>query len=181
MNIALYGGSFDPPHAGHVHVALKALEVLDIERLIIVPAYRNPFKSSIRVDGEQRLAWLKEIFAPYPKITISDFEIAQQRSVYTIETVEHFAPIAQVLYLIVGADNLDTLASWNAYERLCKKVTWVIAKRDNLIVPSGMITLEVNEPFSSTNFRENFDSLGLEPTIENKIITTYKEKNESTN
>lgn len=181
MNIALYGGSFDPPHAGHVCVALKALEVLECDQLIIVPAFRNPFKTSIVADGETRLRWLRSIFEPYPHVTISDFEIRLNRSVTTIETVRHYAPLCDKLYLIIGADNLETLHAWHDVEKLKKMVTFVVAARDNITIPSGMIALEVDVPISSTDFRTSFSPLGLDEEIENDIITYYKEHYEPTN
>lgn len=179
--LALYGGSFDPPHTGHVRVALKALEILDIDKLIIVPNFRNPFKSSECADGTQRIKWLKQIFKPYEKIEISDFEVNMHRSVPTIETVEHYVPKNEKLYLIIGADNLPSLQQWYHYEKLAKKVVFVVAKRDNIAVPSGMITLDVNEESRSTHFRDYFSSLGLEETLENDIITYYKEHHEPKN
>ncbi len=179
--LALYGGSFDPPHAGHVHVALKALDVLDIDKLIIVPNFRNPFKSAECAEGAVRIQWLKKIFEPYEKIEISDFEISLHRSVPTIETVEHYAPTGEKLYLIIGADNLSSLPQWHDYEKLSQKVIFVVATRDNIAIPSGMVILDVNEAISSTHFRDQFTSLGLEHTLENDIITYYKEHYEPKN
>jgi nicotinate-nucleotide adenylyltransferase len=179
--LALYGGSFDPPHAGHVRVALKALDVLDIDKLIIVPNFRNPFKSSACAQGAVRIQWLKQIFEPYQKIEISDFEINLNRSVPTIETVEHYISKDEKLYLIIGADNLSSLKQWHNYEKLAQKVVFVVATRDNIPIPSGMITLDVNEESRSTHFREQFLPLGLEETLEKTIITYYKEHHEPKN
>ena len=181
MKLALYGGSFDPPHRGHLFVALKALERLDCDQLIIVPAFRSPFKNSIVADSESRLRWLKKIFAPYPRITVSDFEIKQHRSVYTIETVCHYATLYQKLYLIIGADNLKSLHLWHEYETLKTIVTFVVATRNAIPIPHGMIALVVNEPISSTDFRTSFSPLGLPESIENEITSYYKEHYEPTN
>jgi len=181
MNLALYGGSFDPPHAGHVRVVECALQVLPVERIVIVPASRNPFKPSVRASGEQRYAWLKKIFSPYQRVEISDFEILQNRSVYTIETVRHFSSMCDKLYLIIGADNLEQLPQWHQYEELNSMVEWVVATRSDVPVPETMIRLDVNEPISSTDFRTKMAPLGLDSTIENEIITYYKGIYESKN
>jgi nicotinate-nucleotide adenylyltransferase len=181
MNIALYGGSFDPPHIGHIRVALKALEMLEIDKLIIVPAFKNPFKPSICADGAQRMKWLKKIFASTPKVEISSFEIDQHRSVYTIETVRHYAQTYDKLYLIIGADNLATLQQWRDIDVLHTMVTFVIASRDGIHIPNEMITLPIDEEVSSTIFRHLFSSLGLDKEIENDITTYYKEHYEPTN
>jgi hypothetical protein len=60
-------------------------------------------------------------------------------------------------------------------------VTFVIAARDDIVIPEDMIVLDVNENTSSTNFRSSFGSLGLDQKIENEIITYYKEHYEPTN
>ena len=62
MAIALFGGSFDPPHSGHITVIYEALKSLPIERVIVVPAYVNPFKSGTHAPASLRLQWLKTIF-----------------------------------------------------------------------------------------------------------------------
>ncbi len=175
MKLALYGGSFDPPHAGHVAVVTEALKHLEIDQLIVVPASRNPFKDSVRAEGYIRYEWLKEIFEPYPKVSISDFEITQNRSVYTIETVEHFAPFAEKIYLIIGADNLNKLTSWHRYAELDALVTWVVATRNGVSVPEQMIRLNIDVAISSSDFRTSLSPLGLETNIEQKILTYYKE------
>jgi nicotinate-nucleotide adenylyltransferase len=175
MKLALYGGSFDPPHAGHVAIVTKALNVLAVDKLVIVPASRNPFKPSVAASGAVRYRWLKEIFKPYEKVEISDFEILQKRSVYTIETVQHFAPLCDTLYLIIGADNLEKLYDWHRIEELNKMVQWVVAARSDIPIPENMIRLNIDVPISSTDFRSTFCPLGLEPDIEKNIITYYKE------
>lgn len=181
MNIALYGGSFDPPHIGHVRVVEAALAVLPIDRLIIVPAYKNPFKQSIYAPANKRFEWLRKLFADIPKVEISDFEIRQNRSVTTIETVEHFHHFYETIYLIIGADNLEKLSQWHRYEELTTLVHWVVATRGESIIPDGMIRLEVNAPISSTECRALTRSSGLHPAIDQDIITTYKENYEPKN
>ncbi|MFZ2891436.1 nicotinate (nicotinamide) nucleotide adenylyltransferase [Sulfuricurvum sp.] len=175
MKLALYGGSFDPPHVGHIAVVTKALEVLCIDKLVIVPAWRNPFKSSVIADGTLRYEWLKEIFTLLKKVEISDFEINQNKSVYTIETVKYYAAQGNEIYLIIGADNLEKLSSWHSFDELNAMVHWVVACRNDIPIPKNMIRLSINEPISSTDFRTSRSPLGLESNIEQKITTYYKE------
>lgn len=175
MKVALYGGSFDPPHAGHVAIATEALKILPIDKLVIVPAWRNPFKSSVIASAEMRYKWLKEIFSPYEKVEISDFEISRNQSVYTIETVKHYASFCDEIYLIIGADNLEKLQDWHGIEELGTMVHWVVAARSDIPIPKNMIRLTIDVPISSTAFRSSLSPLGLEPDIEKAIITYYKE------
>jgi nicotinate-nucleotide adenylyltransferase len=181
MNIALYGGSFDPPHIGHVRVVEAALAALPIDRLIIVPAYKNPFKQTICAPAAKRLKWLYSLFEKMPKVEVSDFEIRQNRSVYTIETVKHFQPQEGKIYLIIGADNLEKLTQWHCYEELNSLVRWVVATRSQNPIPEGMLRLDVDVPISSTECRTLARSPELSPALDHDIITTYKEKNEPKN
>ncbi len=175
MKLALYGGSFDPPHAGHVAIVREALRVLPIDRLIVVPASRNPFKNSVVAEGKVRYEWLKEIFKSDDQVSVSDFEITHERSVYTIETVQHYAPQCDELFVIIGADNLEKLSTWHRFAELNALVRWVVATREGISIPDNMIRLEIDVPIRSTDFRSAFGSLGLESNIESKIITYYKE------
>jgi len=62
MNIALFGGSFDPPHIGHKMIVKQALSQLDIDQLIVMPTFLNPFKSKSHFSSKQRLLLAKELF-----------------------------------------------------------------------------------------------------------------------
>ena len=84
MNIALFGGSFDPPHLGHDAIVKMALSSLKIDKLIIMPTYINPFKNEFCASPVLRLKWIGKIWRDLDKVEISDFEIRQNRPVPTI-------------------------------------------------------------------------------------------------
>jgi len=175
MDVALYGGSFDPPHLGHVHVVTAALEKLDIGRLIIVPAFVNPFKTGTHAPAALRLSWLKEIFKDDDRVEVSDFEVRQNRPVRSIETVKHFSAIYDKIYFIIGADNLASLKKWYRYEELDKLVTWVVATRDKIEIGEHYIQLDVKQAISSTELRKNMTDEHL-PTEVAAAITGYYPK-----
>ena len=156
MRIAIFGGSFDPPHIGHIRIVQQALQELPIDLLIVVPTYLNPFKKRFVAPPQLRLRWLKKIFAPYPKVMVSDFEIRQDRPTYAIETVEYFkrrfAP--QKIYYIIGSDNLKSLEKWKNYKRLKKEVEFVVATRGERVPPIYKV-LRVHVPISSTELRKD--------------------------
>lgn len=176
MNIALYGGSFDPPHLGHVHVVSKALDRLDIDKLIVVPAFVNPFKTGTHAPAKLRLEWLKQIFKTTPKVEVSDFEVNHNRAVRTIETVNHFSALYNKIYLIIGADNLASLTKWHRFSELDKKVTWVVATRDNIEIDAPYIQLKVEQNISSTRLRETLNDEHLPTEVARSIKTYYEEK-----
>lgn len=175
MAIAIFGGSFDPPHEGHVAVVRKALQSLPIERLYVVPAYANPFKSGTHAPAKLRLQWLERIFEDEPRVVVSDYEIAQARPVPTVETVQHFRQIDLSVFLIIGADNLDTLSKWHNFERLDSLVTWVVATRSGH-EGSGMLRcLDVDVDISSTELRSLQKTHLIPASVREEIETTYKE------
>jgi len=176
MNIALYGGSFDPPHLGHVHVVMQALDKLDIDKLVIVPAFVNPFKTGTHAPAELRYNWLKQIFEATDKVEVSDFEIRKNRAVKSIETVRHFRSLCDKIYLIIGADNLASLKQWHQFEELDKLVTWVVATRDRIEIDPGYIQLSVEQPVSSTQLRDTVAEEHLPSEVAASIKTYYEEK-----
>lgn len=170
--VALFGGSFDPPHIGHEAIVKAALNFKDIEKVIVMPAFLNPFKSASYHSADQRFNWLKEIFKDYKNVEISDFEIKQKRQVPSIETVLYLLKYYKKIYLIIGADNLSSLNKWHRYEELKNKVTFLVATRDNIVIPKSYLTLNIDEKISSTQIRNK-----LQNRI--KIITDVLDKNKA--
>lgn len=178
--IALFGGSFDPPHNGHIAIVEKALEQLDVDRVIVVPTYLNPFKSGMHAPALQRLEWLRTIFATEPRVEVSDFEVAQERPVPTIETVQHYAGEAQTRYLIIGADNLASLETWYRFEELNRMVNWVVATRGTIEIPERYTRLDIRMPVSSTELRSLPDIDHLPNKVAEEIELFYKENHART-
>lgn len=175
--IALFGGSFDPPHLGHKAVVDAALSNLDIDKVIIMPAYLNPFKSKVYASPELRLKWLKEIFSAYSNVEVDDFELTCKRKVPSLETVRHLQDRYEKIYLIIGADNLKSLDKWYGYDELKKLVTFVVASRDEIKIPPEYLSLHVNEPVSSTDLRERVKKEFLPACVAGEIEKFYKETN----
>ena len=175
MNIALYGGSFDPPHIGHVNVVTTALAVLDIGKLIVVPTFVNPFKLGTHASAKQRLAWLQKVFEKEVHVEVSDFEVLQNRAVPSIDTVTHFAKVYARIYFIIGADNLASLRKWHRFKALDERVTWVVATRHDIAIPKEYIQLHVDHAISSSELRVQLQDAQLPPVVAASIKTYYEE------
>ncbi|SFV64020.1 Nicotinate-nucleotide adenylyltransferase [hydrothermal vent metagenome] len=177
--VAIFGGSFDPPHRGHQEIVLKAVEHLDIDRLIIVPAYLNPFKSASLASAQKRLKWCHQLFDDIPKVTVDDYEIKQGKSIRTSQSVKYFNRIYKVKYLIIGSDNLSTLTQWHAFDWLNKTVTWVIATRENHFLDTDMLNswklLEIDFPVSSSAIREKRDLHYIDSKIRKSVQETIND------
>ena len=155
--VALFGGSFDPPHFGHKMVVEEALKTLSINKLIIVPTFLNPFKTQSYSTPYERLEMSKEIFKSFSKVEVSDYEIEEKKPTPTAQTVQYFQQRYRVQYIIIGADNLNSIDKWYNFKWLNKQVTWVIASRVGYVVSSDklrdFIVLDVVADISSTQIR----------------------------
>ncbi|MBD3801405.1 MAG: nicotinate (nicotinamide) nucleotide adenylyltransferase [Campylobacterales bacterium] len=175
MAIAIFGGSFDPPHAGHVAIVSQVLDTLPIETLYIVPAYVNPFKSPTHAPAELRLKWLKRIFADQERVLVSTYEIEKGRPVPSVETVRHFKAVDPEIYLIIGADNLEALHKWHDFDTLDRMVIWVVASRKGSSVPGHYLRLDVDVDISSTELRGLAKPHLIPDSVRKEIENYYKE------
>lgn len=161
MQIAIFGGSFDPPHIGHQTIAKKALKKLDIDKLIIVPCFLNPLKVKSFLDAKTRYKLLKKLFEKKEKIKVSNFEMKQERAVYSIETIRYIIKKYKPskLYLIVGADNYKSFHLWNSHEEIKKLVELVVVTRNGFKYKKNddIKRLKVNIKISSTELRNTFN------------------------
>ncbi|UFH59038.1 nicotinate (nicotinamide) nucleotide adenylyltransferase [Sulfurovum mangrovi] len=181
-SIAIFGGSFDPPHKGHQLIVSKAVASLDIDRLFIVPAYLNPFKQSSLAPADLRLQWCQTLFDPLEKVSVSEYEIQQGKSTYTADTVKHFQNLYDVKYLIIGSDNLESLTKWHQYEWLNRQVTWVVATRKNNSLDTSIlgsyIKLELDEEISSTHIRTTQQLDGVDSKIADSVKQLLLQKSQ---
>lgn len=120
--IALFGGTFDPVHLGHIAVAAAAAEQIGAEKVVFVPARRSPLKGSLPKGGaEHRLAMIAIAIAENEKFEASDFELNKPSPSYTLQTVRKFQAdygSGCSIYWLVGADGINDLQYWHAVEEL---------------------------------------------------------------
>ena len=118
--IGIFGGSFDPPHIGHIQSAKQAAKALNLDRLLMVPAGSPPHKSGCNVSGQHRLAMLRIACADDPMLQPWDWEIARGGVSYTYETVEAVRgayPDAEI-FLLMGSDMFLSFLNWKKPERI---------------------------------------------------------------
>lgn len=130
MKAGIFGGSFDPPHRGHIEIALAAKKQLDLDRLIVVPTGQAPHKPDISADVSHRLNMCKDICYRFG-FELSDYEAKKQGNCYTKDLLEHFKKLMpdDELYLIVGGDSLDYMDKWFMPEKIFPLCTVAVARR----------------------------------------------------
>lgn len=133
MRLALFGGTFDPPHVGHLLAASDAYEALELDRLIWIPAGRQPFKDQdVHGTPRQRAEMLEAMIAGDSRFEVDRLELEREGLSYTVETLAEYArrqPTAR-RFLLIGADLVDQLPTWREAERLPQLADIVVLERD---------------------------------------------------
>ncbi|TPE57070.1 nicotinate-nucleotide adenylyltransferase [[Mycoplasma] falconis] len=163
MKIAIFGGSFNPIHKGHIKVALDAVNELNLDKLYFVPANANPFKKDMKyVENKHRIQMIRDVIQSYDKLDISEFETNRGGVSYTIDTVKYFKhkfPNDEI-YLLIGLDNVNKLNKWKNIEEISKLVQITIFNRKanfskiNIKKFSCIRLHNPNYDYSSTKYRK---------------------------
>ena len=176
MKIALFGGSFDPPHKGHESIVKEALKCLDIDKLIIMPTFINPFKKGFFADEKQRFLWVQKLWGNLQKVEICDFETRQKKPVPSIQSVLYLYELYKPskFYLLIGADHLQNLPLWHEFERLKSLVEFVIAKRDDIEIPKDFKDLNTHVNIASSFIRSTLDTNEVCDEIKDEVKNYYQ-------
>jgi nicotinate-nucleotide adenylyltransferase len=121
MRIGVFGGTFNPPHTGHLIVAETARESLGLDKVLFVPCSLPPHKATRSlVDADRRLEMVRLATAGNPSFEVSDLEIQRGGKSYTVDTLRALTPLypRAHLYLLIGIDNLLELHTWREPEEI---------------------------------------------------------------
>ncbi|MCX7983364.1 MAG: nicotinate (nicotinamide) nucleotide adenylyltransferase [Bacteroidetes bacterium] len=130
--LCLYGGTFDPPHIGHLIIAESAREQLELDKVFFVPAYRPPHKKTSKCTrAVDRIAMLQLAIEGNLHFDILDLEIQRKGVSYTVETVREFRKLypKQTIYFLLGSDNFNTFHTWKEPKRIIELVQLVVYER----------------------------------------------------
>lgn len=147
----LFGGTFDPPHMGHLIMAQALLDAAGLDRVIFVLSGRPPHKTDRHITaGERRLEMLRLAVAGNRRFEISDWELTSTGPCYTLETVKHFSELMpdQKLYWLIGSDSLAELPTWYEFEELICTVEILTAHRGGFDIDEVLADLsgKLSEP-----------------------------------
>ena len=130
--IAIYGGTFDPIHHGHLIVAREALERLGAEQVTFIPARVSPLRKAAPIAGDEvRLLMIQAAIENEPGFAMDDCELRRPSPSYTINTVEQIRQrnADATIYCLIGEDNVDKLTKWRRFDDLEKMVRFVVLDR----------------------------------------------------
>ena len=132
VRLGLFGGTFDPPHVGHLLAAVDACEALELDRLVFVPAATQPFKVGlVTADARHRLEMVRHMVHGDERFAVDPVEIDRDGLSYTVDTLAQYAaamPGAE-RFLLVGADVPATFGAWKSPERILELATVVVLRR----------------------------------------------------
>jgi len=189
MRTAIFGGSFNPVHNGHVNLVRETAEKNALDRVFVVPTYVSPFKKSSDVfvaDGKDRIEMCRLAFRELLYVTVSDYEIKKGGVSYSVDTVMHFRESfpEDELFFIMGSDMLLSFDRWYRYKDILKMCSLIAASResegcdldelkrksDEFSALGKVIVTEISAfPVSSSEIREKI--------LKNCDISCYMDKN----
>jgi nicotinate-nucleotide adenylyltransferase len=135
MRIAIYGGSFNPPHIGHAEAARAACEALKPDKFLVIPTYVPPHKELEKNSPgpEERLEMCRLAFGDLPGVKVSDMEIKREGKSYTAETVDALMekyPNAEIC-IVMGTDMFLSFKSWYRWQYMLENCTLAVLSRED--------------------------------------------------
>jgi nicotinate-nucleotide adenylyltransferase len=176
MRVALFGGSFDPPHHGHIAIATAAADVCDLDSVLFAPVGRQPLKPErVPATFADRLAMVELVCRADPRFVVSDLDAPRRDgepnyTVQTLAALQQAMPDAR-LFNLVGADSFLNLPRWHEPERLLDLAEWIVVSRPGFPLANisalcltprerGRVHLlqTVHEDVAATDLRERLEA-----------------------
>ena len=131
--VALFGGTFDPIHDGHLFIAAEAQRLCDLDEVIFIPCWQSPHKpGQLAAASHHRVEMARLAVEGLAWASVSDFEAARAKSSYSWQTAEHFAaalPEVQLFWLL-GVDQWQVIDTWGRPEILAQLLTFIVFGRN---------------------------------------------------
>lgn len=145
--IGVFGGAFDPPHAGHAAIAREAFSAIPLDHLIWVPSYRPPHRKTSDTPFEHRVGMVAALIQGWEGHTVSRIEAALPPPHYALNTLSALAredadahpdPDAAEWHWILGSDQWAVFSSWHRSEELLRRAHFWIYSRPGFPVPASL-------------------------------------------
>ena len=157
--VGIFGGVFNPVHFGHIALANKAISLLNLDLLYVIPCSDPPHKPIPAVNAHLRFKMTKIAFRDVEGVCVSPMEIERAGASYTIDTIKSVKQIEGNIrpFLFIGADNISEIAGWKNPEEIFAQADIVAFTRpgfDFVMHPCEILMMEMEpQPYSSTEIR----------------------------
>lgn len=132
IRIGIYGGTFSPPHNGHIQAAKAFMEQMWLDFLYVIPTALPPHKEmEVEISAKDRLEMCRLAFAGIEGVYVSDMEIARGGRSYTVDTLRELYGEDRRLFLLCGTDMVLTLDQWRMPEEIFRLCYPVYIRRDH--------------------------------------------------
>ena len=130
--IGVYGGMFDPVHAGHIRAAVYAAELLELDQVLLIPCATPNHRDPASTSAEQRVSMLRLAIQGRPRLKVDCREIERPGVSYTVDTLQslHDERVGEQLVFILGLDSFNTLPHWHQWQRLFELAHLLVLNRD---------------------------------------------------
>lgn len=139
MVIGVFGGSFNPVHAGHISLAREVVARKLADKVMMVMSPLNPLKEdpASLIDDYLRMEMLRIACLPYPRLEASDIELSMPRPSYTIDTLRRLAASnpGDSFRLVIGADNWECFDRWKDYREILRDFHPIVYPREGCAMP----------------------------------------------
>lgn len=187
MKIGVFGGTFNPPHNGHIRLAKAAADELKLDKLLVIPSCIPPHKIAAKLaDGQERLEMCRLAFGCDPRFEVSPMELERGSRSYTVETLRELKALYpdSELYFIVGSDMLESFDKWYLWQEILSLSVLCAASREEGYSPDlsrfgklaeriKIITLDPLE-VSSTQIRNSAGEISPE-LLDPKVAAYIRE------
>lgn len=134
MKVCLFGGTFDPPHLGHLIIAQTIFEAENFDQIVFVPAYQPPHKNGMKISPvDQRLEMLNIAIKENPNFIMSDLEIERKGLSYSIDTIMDYKKQNNLnsneLFYLMGSDSLRQFKKWKDPKMIIDESRVIVAIR----------------------------------------------------
>jgi len=167
MNIYFFGGSFDPPHLGHLKIIETCFKKFDVSHFILIPTFQSPLKKNKPIASSfHRIEMLKMMINDLnKKIIIDDHEINKDSFSYTYDTIEHLKTVYpnSCFFMVLGQDQFLNIKKWKNYEKILNTVKIIVFNRLN---KKNMIMDEM-DVIKIKDFNFNISSRSIRRKINN--------------
>jgi len=161
MNIGIYGGSFNPPHLGHLVVAESVREQVRFDKILFVPSATTPNKMDAALaPAADRVQMMRLAIQGNADFEVSDIEVHRSGISYTIDTVTGLAALhpRAALALIIGTDNLMEFQTWKSPQEILARVQLVVVNRP------GFPPQDARSEFARLSTFVNVPQIGISST-----------------
>ncbi len=157
--IAFYGGSFDPPHNGHLTIARKLIEQFGLDEFVFVPAFHAPHKKDKKpTSAFHRFAMLALATSEERQIKVSKMELDAPERPYTFETLTRLKNelTDAEIFFVMGADSWAEITTWREWQKVLTLVNIIVVARPNYEIGFSHVTDEIRRKI--VDLRGNFDT-----------------------